>query len=90
MVFSNVAFFVKYSVTVDLSGERFLNGVFEHGLFINQPEVVRVDYEGVEFLLGKISRGLRVSIKSSFSQLGSLLLQPKPSRCSAVENCFGT
>ena len=37
-------------VTVDLSGERFFNGVFEQGLIINQPKVVRVDYEGFEFL----------------------------------------
>ena len=60
MVFSNVAFFVEYSVvTVDLSEERFINGVFEHGLFIYQPEVVRVDYEGFEFLLGKISGGVK-------------------------------
>ena len=59
MVFSNVAFFVEYSVTVNLSGERFFNGVFEQVLFINQPEVVRVDYEGFEFLLGKISGGVK-------------------------------
>ena len=44
-------------VTADLSEERFLNSVFEHGLFINQPEVVRVDYEGFGFLLGKVSGG---------------------------------
>ena len=85
-----VAFPEVNSLSAILSDERFFNGVCEQVLFINQPEVVRVDYEGVEFLLGKISGGLRVSIKSSFSQLGSLLLQPKPSRCSAVENCFGT
>ena len=71
MAFLNVAYFVEYSVTVDLSGERFFNGIFEHGLFINQPEVVRVDYEGFEFLLGKISGGVRVSSKSSSSQLCS-------------------
>ena len=41
-------------LSANLSEERFFNGVFEHGLFINQPEVVRVDYEGFEFLLGKI------------------------------------
>ena len=46
-------------VTVDLSGERFFNGIFEQVLFINQPEVVRVDYEGVEFLLGKVSGGVK-------------------------------
>ena len=56
----NVAFPVVLDlVTVDLSGERFFNGVFEQGLIINQPEVVRVDYEGFEFLLGKISRGVK-------------------------------
>ena len=56
----NVAFPVVLDlVTVDLSGERFFNGVFEHGLFINQPEVVRVDYEGFEFLLGKVSGGVK-------------------------------
>ena len=38
MVFSNVAFFVEYSVvTVDLSEERFFDGVPEQVLFINQP-----------------------------------------------------
>ena len=46
-------------VTVDLSGERFFNGVFEHGLFINQPEEVRVVYEGLEFLIGKVSGGVK-------------------------------
>ena len=56
----NVAFPVVLDlVTADLSEERFLNGVFEHGLIINQPEVVRVDYEGFEFLLGKISGGVK-------------------------------
>ena len=55
-----MAFFVEYSmVTVDLSEERFINGVFEQVLFINQPEVVRVDYEGFEFLLGKVSGGVK-------------------------------
>ena len=49
MVFSNVAFFVEYSVTVDLSGERFFNGVIEHVLIINQPEEVRAVLEGFEF-----------------------------------------
>ena len=38
----NVAFPVVLDlVTADLSEERFLNGVFEHVLFINQPEVVK-------------------------------------------------
>ena len=46
-------------VTVDLSEERCINGIFEHGLFINQPEVVRVDLEGFEFLIGKISGGVK-------------------------------
>ena len=56
----NVAFPVVFvSVTVDLSGERFSNGVFEHGLFINQPEEVRVVNEGFEFLLGKVSGGVK-------------------------------
>ena len=46
-------------VTVDLSGERFINSIFEQGLIFNQPEVVRVDYEGFELLLGKVSRGVK-------------------------------
>ena len=50
---------MEYSVSTDLSEERFFNRVFEQGLFINQPEVVRVDYEGFEFLLGKISGGVK-------------------------------
>ena len=37
------------SVTVDLSKERFFNGVSEHRLFINQPEEVRVVNEGFKF-----------------------------------------
>ena len=36
-------------LTADLSEERFVNGVFEHGLFINQPEEVRVVLEGFGF-----------------------------------------
>ena len=54
-----MAFFVEYSVTVDLSGERFINGVFEQGLFINQPEEVRVVNGGFEFLIGKFSGGVK-------------------------------
>ena len=58
---------VNIFLSAILSNERFINGVFEHGLFINQPEEVRVVYEGFEFLIGKVSGGVKVSSKSSFS-----------------------
>ena len=54
-----MAFPEVISLSAILSDERFFNGICEQVLFINQPEVVRVDYEGFEFLLGKISGGVK-------------------------------
>ena len=54
-----MAFFVDDLVTVDLSEERCINGVKELGLFFKQPEGVRVDLEGFEYLLGNVSGGVK-------------------------------
>ena len=40
---------VYFFLSAILSSERFINGVFEQGLFINQPEEVRVVLEGFGF-----------------------------------------
>ena len=47
------------SLNANLSEERIFSGVFEHGLFINQPEEVRVVYEGFKFFIGKVSGGVK-------------------------------
>ena len=78
-----MAFPVVYSVlSANLSMDEVLfNGVSEQRLFINQPVEVRVVARDLGSAKVKSPGGLRVSFKSSFSQLGSQFLQPKPSRC---------
>ena len=59
---------VSIVLNVNLSLDGYFNGISEHKLFFNQPVEVRVRCEGLECQLGKISGGVKVSFKSSFSQ----------------------
>ena len=53
--------------------DGFFSDVIEQKLF-NQPVEVRVRSGGLDFLLGKISGGVKASFKSSFSQRSHCLL----------------
>ena len=58
---------VTSDLSVDLSLDEDFSDVIEQKLS-NQPVEVRVRCEGLEYQLGKISGGVKVSFKSSFSQ----------------------
>ena len=73
-----VAFPVVESVlSIDLSMDEVLfNGVSEQRLFYNQPVEVRVDPRVLSSSKVNSPGGLKVSFKSSFSQIGSRFLHP--------------
>ena len=57
---------VTIVLRVDLSLDRYCNGVSEQKLFFNQPVEVRVRCEGLECQLGKISGGVKTLFKFFF------------------------
>ena len=59
-------------LSANLSEERIFNGVFEQRFFFNQPVDVRVGPRVLSSSKVKISGGVIVSFKSSFSQRFSI------------------